>query len=122
MNDLPSPDRMKPLAERLRSYVEKGFAEALAEEIVVTIEARASGRLVDRETINYEAAAQWTHAEMVRRGPTNLTWEAAYPEEQADHLFLALGAIGAALGDDKTVEELRAAAFGLVDVAIGDTE
>lgn len=73
-------------------------------------------------TIDYEAAARWTHAEMVRRGPTDLTWEAAYPEEQADHLFLALGAINAALGDDKTVEELRAAALDLVDVAIGDTD
>lgn len=67
-----------------------------------------------RDTIDYEAAARWTHAEMVLRGPTDLTWEAAYPEEQADHLFLALGAISAALGDDKTVEELRAAAFGMV--------
>ena len=62
-------------------------------------------------TIDYKAAARWTHAEMVRRGPTDLTWEAAYPEEQADHLFLAFGAIGAALGDAKTTEELHTAAF-----------
>ncbi len=51
-DQLPSPDRMKPLAERLRSHVDKGYAEALVEEIVVTIEARASGRLVDREAIH----------------------------------------------------------------------
>ena len=73
---------------------------------------------VGREvTIDYEAAARWTHAEMVRRGPTDLTWESAYPEEQTDHLFLAFGAISATLGDDKTVEELHTAAF---DAALPD--
>ena len=72
-----------------------------------------------REAIDYEAAARWTHAEMVRRGPTDLTWESAYTEEQVDHLFLAFGAIGAALGDAKTTEELHTAAF---DAALPDVD
>ena len=91
-----------------------------ARVVAAVLRAVVSGLFVDREAINYEAAARWTHAEMVRRGPTDLTWEAAYPEEQEDHLFLAFGAIAAALGDDKTVEELRTAAFNLVAAAIGD--
>ena len=57
---LPSPDRMKPLASRLRAVVDSGSSEALVEEIVVTIEARASGRLVDREAVSYETAKLWT--------------------------------------------------------------
>ena len=55
-------------------------------------------------TINYEAAARWTHAEMVRRGPTDLTWESAYPEEQADHLNIAHHSVNAALGIGDTDE------------------
>ena len=45
---------MEPLADRLRKMVASGSPEALVEEIVVTIEARASGRLVDREAIDRE--------------------------------------------------------------------
>ncbi len=54
MSDLPSRDRMKPLAVSLR----KGAVapNGLVEEIIVTIEARASGRLVDREAIDRRAA------------------------------------------------------------------
>ena len=58
MSDLPSRERMKPLAKSLRRYVENASNDALVEEIVVPIEARASGRLVDREAIDYEAAKQ----------------------------------------------------------------
>ena len=55
---LPSPARMTPLAGRLRAMVDSGSPEALVEEIVATIEARASGRLVDREAIDYEAVGR----------------------------------------------------------------
>lgn len=108
MSDLPSRDVALGILDG--TYDEDNGARIVADLLRLA----ASGRLVDRDTIDYEAAARWTHAEMVLRGPTDLTWEAAYPEEQADHLFLALGAISAALGDNKTVEELRAAAFGMV--------
>ncbi len=57
MSDLPTPERMKPLAKTLRSAADRGSDGALVEEIIVTIEARASGRLADREAIDYEAAA-----------------------------------------------------------------
>ena len=56
MSDLPSRDRMKPLAVSLRNGADT--PDGLVEEIIVTFEARASGRLVDREAIDYEAAAK----------------------------------------------------------------
>lgn len=36
-----------------------------------------------------EAAARWAHQEMTRRSGVKLTWEAAYPEEQADFMRIA---------------------------------
>ncbi len=53
-----------------------------------------------RETINREAAAKVWHAEVGRRSGTNLTWDATYPDEQADFLEVASRAIDAALGDN----------------------
>jgi len=67
MTELPSPDRMSPLADRLRRFVEIDSPNALVEEIVMTIEARAEGELLTaaewRDTIDYEAAAM----ELVRQ-------------------------------------------------------
>src|SRR5690606_4399256 len=43
-----------------------------------------------------EAAARWAHAEMGRRSGVGLTWEAAYPEEQADYMRIARSMLVAA--------------------------
>ena len=110
MSDLPGRDTIEAAL---------GDPQAYIDDLVALARLFVTGWLVDREAIDYEAAARWTHAEMVRRGPTDLTWESAYPQEQEDHLFLAFGAVGAALGDDKTTEELHAAAFA---AAIGGGE
>src|SRR5690606_13522890 len=43
-----------------------------------------------------EAAARWAHAEMGRRSGVGLTWEVAYPEEQADYMRIARSMLVAA--------------------------
>jgi len=43
-----------------------------------------------------EAAARWAHAEIGRRSGVGLTWEVAYPEEQADYLRIAKSMLVAA--------------------------
>ena len=50
-NELPSP-------EQLVSAVEGGHVDEMHEWVRATVMARISGRLVDRETIDYEAAKQ----------------------------------------------------------------
>ena len=47
---------------------------------------------------DYEAAARHYHAEVGHRSGTNLSWEASYPEEQADFLRVSTDAVDAALG------------------------
>lgn len=43
-----------------------------------------------------EAAARWAHTEMGRRSGVGLTWEVAYPEEQADYMRIARSMLVAA--------------------------
>ena len=43
-----------------------------------------------------ETAARWAHTEMGRRSGVGLTWEVAYPEEQADYMRIARSMLVAA--------------------------
>ena len=89
---LPSRDAFN------QAFETADFSDSLW-ELIKLADSWRTGRLVDSEAIDPLAAAKVWHAEVGRRSGTNLSWEASYPDEQADFLDIATRALDAAIGE-----------------------